>query len=79
MLGKVKSSKSGHIPNLELQHPTELERVQRRSFFRLSVEITIQYRLTDLSPEFNFDPYKDGTVINLSAGGIKFSIPADDI
>ena len=71
--------KINQIPVLKFPIPEKWERVQRRSYSRLSVEIPIYYRWTDLSPEQKDGIYKDGVVVNISAGGIKFRLSASDI
>jgi len=71
--------KVDQIPALKIPIPEKIERIQRRSYSRLSVDIPLSFRGSDLSPEPNLRDFSEGNVVNISAGGLKFNIPADDI
>jgi len=69
----------GHLPVLMIAHPEELERVQRRSHFRLNISLPIDYQQKKLLDLNKNAPYKSGNVLDLSAGGVKFSVPIAQI
>lgn len=60
------------LPVLLIEAPREIERIQRREFFRLDLDLPLRYcKLSRYGGEA-VGPIKTGKVINLSAGGVKF-------
>lgn len=80
----IEKRSTGHIPLLYLRLPQEVDRVQRREFFRLEVDLSIRIQvLTNQAPEGGFDPkapppvpvpaqvpVQKGQVKDMSAGGV---------
>lgn len=62
------------IPLLKLAFPTEVVRMQRRMHFRLDVSLPIFYKLEPDEEKETNPEYQKGTIINLSAGGVKFKV-----
>ena len=58
------------IPLLVLVHPEEVERIQRRQYFRLKVNKKIHYRLAANEQS----DYKETRILDISGGGIKMVI-----
>ncbi len=66
------------LPVLLLQKPREIERIQRREHFRLDIDLPIRLRLLRGAGGEIISPYFIGKIINLSAGGVKFSAELPD-
>lgn len=62
----------GRLPSLKIEHPKEMERLQHREYFRLDVEMPLLYRLKTLITQQGPLKFERGTVIDLSAGGMRF-------
>lgn len=65
------------IPGFVIKLPKNVERIQRREFVRLEITLKFRYRILDqelitdeLDESAEFD--KEGYVIDLSAGGVRF-------
>jgi len=69
----------GRLPVLIVEHPKELERVQRRNYFRLNITLPIEYQQRKLLELNKNAPFKTGTILDISAGGVKFSVPIAQI
>jgi len=66
------------LPVLLIQKPKEIERIQRREHFRLDIDLPIRLRLLRSAGGEIISPYIKGKIINLSAGGVKFSAEMPD-
>lgn len=64
----------GRLPVYHLRHPAEMERIQLRKHFRLDLEIPMSFRLKMEKPEESHD----ATMIDISAGGVRFTIPTTE-
>ena len=65
--------KEGHIIYFKISIPFDIKKIQRRNFFRVGLVETIEYKLITKIDEEDFDniPYKEGLMVDLSAGGLK--------
>lgn len=54
---------------MDLQFTTELVKYQRRQYYRLDCMMTFRYRMPEETEE---NCWKDGTITDLSGGGIRF-------
>lgn len=61
-------SRSGALFLLEMECASEIERFQRRQFFRLNCIVDVKYRSADAESEMN-----PGTIIDISGGGLRFN------
>ena len=66
------------LPVLLIQKPREIERIQRREHFRLDIDLPLRFRLLRGAGGEVLSPYLIGKVVNLSAGGVKFSAEMPD-
>lgn len=77
--------KEGSIIYYEISKPFNVTKIQRRNFFRVGLLKETQYKVITGVEESNINniPYKDGLMVDLSAGGarikIKESIGEDDL
>jgi len=65
--------KEGHIIYFKISIPFDIRKIQRRNFFRVGLVETIEYKIITKIAEEDFDivPYKEGLMVDLSAGGLK--------
>lgn len=70
----VDKRKSGPMSVIVFDYPKVLKRIQRRSHFRLPVEIPIGFRIVAGESGKRKSPFKFGKIINLSGGGVKFKV-----
>lgn len=77
--------KEGSIIYYKISRPFDVTKIQRRNFFRVGLIKEMQYKVITGVKENDIDdvPYKDGLIVDLSAGGaklkIKDSINMDDL
>ena len=77
--------KESNIIFYKLSSPFDVEKIQRRNFFRVDLTNDINYKKITLVKEVDFDniPYKKGLMVDLSAGGLKLktreNIKNDDL
>ncbi len=60
--------RSGALFMLEMECASDIERFQRRQFFRLNCIVDVKYRSVDAQTEM-----EPGTIIDISGGGIRFN------
>jgi c-di-GMP-binding flagellar brake protein YcgR len=67
---------SGNLHTLIVEMQGQLEKVQRRSYYRLNCSVQIQYRIVDSMNEVYNDniPFKKSFSNNISGGGISFML-----
>lgn len=70
----LSETKINQLPVMLLQHPSEIERIQRRKQLRVDLKIAFTYYQTSGPGGGNVGVSQPGTIINLSAGGIKFTV-----
>jgi c-di-GMP-binding flagellar brake protein YcgR len=65
--------KENNIIFYKLSPPFDVEKIQRRNFFRVDLTDDIHYKKITLVEEADFNniPYKKGLMVDLSAGGLK--------
>ncbi|MFH0765820.1 MAG: PilZ domain-containing protein [Calditrichota bacterium] len=63
----------GRLPVVKLEHPRELERIQRRKHARLEFDIPVFFRRLLPSPDNQQELNQRGRIIDISAGGLKFA------
>lgn len=63
-------SRSGSVFMLEMECVSEIEKFQRRQFFRLNCIVDMTYRRAD-----GEDGKKNGILIDISGGGVRFNAP----
>ena len=68
----IRESLLERLPVLVIQQPTEIERIQKREYFRLDIDLPIRFRLLRGAGGESLTPYIRGKIVNLSAGGLKF-------
>jgi len=63
------------LPVLKVEQPKKLERMQRRSYFRLDLDRPLLFRKQTGESKFDEnEPYIRATIADLSAGGVKFRV-----
>ena len=63
------------LPVLKVEQPKKLERMQRRSYFRLDLDRPLLLRKQIGERKLDEDePYLRATIADLSAGGVKFRV-----
>ncbi|OOM75040.1 flagellar brake protein YcgR [Clostridium puniceum] len=69
----ISRGKENNIIYYKMSQPFNIEKIQRRNFFRVDLTDMIEYKKITLVEEDDFDniPYKKGIMIDLSAGGLK--------
>ncbi|MFZ5646600.1 MAG: flagellar brake protein [Bacillota bacterium] len=70
---KVKGLKIDNVPLYVLSYPSEIKRVQLRQHVRLDVLLDVEYCLPPKPSEKQ--RYIKATTLNISAGGMKLSVP----
>lgn len=81
----ISRGKEGNIIYYRLSKPFNIQKIQRRNFFRVSLTDDINFKKITLVKEEDFDniPYKRGLMVDLSAGGLKLktgeNIKKDDL
>lgn len=75
----ISRGKEGSIIYYKVSLPFDIKKIQRRNFFRVSVLDTVEYKIiTDIDEEdFDNIPYEEGTMVNLSGGGLKLKLKRD--
>lgn len=77
--------KENNILFYKISPPFDIEKIQRRNFFRVDLTNDIHYKKITLVEEEDYDtiPYKRGLMVDLSAGGLKLkardNISKDDL
>lgn len=68
--------KEKNIIYYKVSKPFDITKIQRRNFFRVDLTDVIQYKKITLveEEEYNNIPYKNGIMVDLSAGGLKIKI-----
>lgn len=76
----ISSGKEGNIIYYKVSKPFDIEKIQRRNFYRVALFNTIEYKvITNISKdELENIPYKEAFMVDLSGGGLKLKI-RDDI
>lgn len=81
----ISRGKEGNIIYYRLSKPFNIQKIQRRNFFRVALTNDINFKKITLAKEEDFDniPYKRGLMVDLSAGGLKLktgeNIKKDDL
>lgn len=81
----ISRGKEGNIIYYRLSKPFNIQKIQRRNFFRVALTDDINFKKITLAKEEDFDniPYKRGLMVDLSAGGLKLktgeNIKKDDL
>ena len=81
----ISRGKEGNIIYYRLSKPFNIQKIQRRNFFRVALTNDINFKKITLAKEEDFDniPYKRGLMVDLSAGGMKIKtrekIKKDDL
>ena len=72
----ISRGKENNIIYYKMSLPFEIEKIQRRNFFRVDLTNTVEYKKITLVEEEDFEsiPYKKGIMVDLSAGGLKLKI-----
>ena len=72
----ISRGKEGSIIYYKISTPFNIVKIQRRNFFRVGLLNPVQYKkITGIDEEdIPKIPYKDGLMVDLSAGGLKFKI-----
>lgn len=75
----ISRGKEGSIIYYKVSLPFDIKKIQRRNFFRVSVLDTVEYKIiTDIDEEdFDNIHYEEGTMVNLSGGGLKLKLKRD--
>lgn len=75
----ISRGKEGNILYYRISPPFDIRKIQRRNFFRVSVLNTVEYKkVTDIDEEdFDNIPYEEGTMVDLSGGGLKLKVKND--
>ncbi|MFW6278809.1 MAG: flagellar brake protein [Bacillota bacterium] len=74
VLGRVKEP----IPLLIAEIPSEVDRIQRRNYFRLEITKDVEYCRIDEEGE-PLEEYKETKILDISGGGIKMNIEGDNL
>ncbi len=72
--------KEGNLPVLILEIKRPLKKVQRREYYRFECTLPMKYRIADRAEkiakeDLNNMNWKDGIVLDLSGGGMRFVLP----
>jgi c-di-GMP-binding flagellar brake protein YcgR len=69
----ISRGKEGNIIYYRLSEPFNIQKIQRRNFFRVGLTDVIEYKKITMVEEEDLDniPYKKGIMVDLSAGGLK--------
>jgi c-di-GMP-binding flagellar brake protein YcgR len=72
----ISRGKEGNIIYFKISIPYDIRKIQRRNFFRVGLVNPIEYKIITNVNEGDFDtlPYKEGLMVDLSAGGLKLKI-----
>ncbi|NRZ57558.1 flagellar brake protein [Clostridium beijerinckii] len=72
----ISRGKEGSIIYYKISTPFNIVKIQRRNFFRVGLLNPVKYKkITGIDEEdIPKIPYKDGLMVDLSAGGLKFKI-----
>lgn len=72
----ISRGKENNIIYYKMSLPFDIEKIQRRNFFRVDLTNIVEYKKITLVEEEDFDniPYKKGVMVDLSAGGLKLKI-----
>lgn len=72
----ISRGKENNIIYYKMSLPFDIEKIQRRNFFRVDLTNIVEYKKITLVEEEDFDniPYKKGIMVDLSAGGLKLKI-----
>lgn len=70
----VRESLLDRLPVLVVELPRDIERIQRREYFRLDIDLPVRFRKLLAAGGEGLTPFMRGTAVNLSAGGVKFSV-----
>jgi c-di-GMP-binding flagellar brake protein YcgR len=70
----VRESTLDRIPILVIAPPENYERLQRREYFRLDIELPMRFRKLRSAGGEPVADYARGKIVNLSAGGLKFVV-----
>jgi len=75
----ISRGKEGNIIYFKISIPYNIKKIQRRNFFRVGLVNPIEYKIITNINEADFDnvPYKEGLMVDLSAGGLKIKIKDD--
>ena len=71
--------KEGNIIYYKISKPFNIQKIQRRNFFRVGFLNTIEYKIiTDINKEdVDSVPYKEASMVDLSGGGLKLKVKDD--
>lgn len=72
----------GNLPVVMLRIQRPLKKVQRREYYRYSCTLPMKYRMASedeklTAEELNDQEWKDGVVLDLSGGGLRFAVEDD--
>lgn len=72
----ISRGKENNIIYYIMSSPFDIEKIQRRNFFRVDLTDIVEYKKITLVKDADFDsiPYKKGIMVDLSAGGLKLKI-----
>jgi c-di-GMP-binding flagellar brake protein YcgR len=72
----ISRGKENNIIYYKMSLPFDIEKIQRRNFFRVDLTNIVEYKKITLVEEEDFEsiPYKKGIMVDLSAGGLKLKI-----
>ena len=75
----ISRGKEANIIFFQISAPYDIRKIQRRNFFRVGFVETIEYKIITKIAEEDYDnvPYKEGLMVDLSAGGLKIKIKDD--
>jgi len=67
------------LPVLVIEPPKQVDRIQRREYFRLDIDLPVRYRKLAAPGGEALCEYMRGMILDLSAGGVKFwaDIPSE--
>ena len=73
---EISRGKENNIIYYKMSSPFDIEKIQRRNFFRVDLANIVEYKKITLvdEEEFNSIPYKKAIMVDLSAGGLKLKI-----
>lgn len=72
----ISRGKEGNIVYYRLSKPYNIQKIQRRNFFRVGLTDVIEYKKITMVNEEDFDniSYEKGLMVDLSAGGLKLKV-----
>jgi len=75
----ISRGKEGNIIYYKISKPFNIQKIQRRNFFRVGFLNTIEYKIiTDINKEdIDSVPYKEASMVDLSGGGLKLKVKDD--